>query len=78
MNVKKFLETDFFYPTEDAASHITKLNKLIHCWEIIVLHRTTYMKLINTLCGRNSEFLNVNPLSILGFKFQVFPRKNGF
>ena len=36
------------------------------------------MKLINILCGNNVEFLTINPSSILGFEFQLFPRTKGY
>jgi hypothetical protein len=54
-----------------------KLNNLILCWDILVLHCNMYMKLINTPCGKNSEFLNVNPWSILGLNPKYFPERMG-
>jgi hypothetical protein len=36
---------------------ITKLNNFILCWDILVLCCNICMKLINTLCGKNAEFL---------------------
>jgi hypothetical protein len=46
-----------FYPTQTQCISIIRTNWIIQFSEIIAVHSENHMKLINTLCGQNVEFI---------------------